>query len=85
MNDDRHRRELSRRNFTDAPSKYPPAFEIDLHIDDSEGVRKEGDIHGFKVLVVNPDDEHWVEKVLVAVAAARQTSEQPALALKIIL
>ena len=56
INDDTHRRELSRRNFSRSPSKYPPAFDIDLHIDDSAGVKMEGDELGFRVLVIQPDD-----------------------------
>lgn len=80
VNDDRHRRELSRCNFTHPLSKYPPAFGIDLHIDDSEGVRLEGKTHGFQVLVISPDDEDWADKVLNAVAQARQAirTNQPA-------
>jgi hypothetical protein len=48
-------------------SKYPPAFGIDLLIDDLEGVRCEGDRFGFRVLCVAPDDELWAEKVLAAI------------------
>lgn len=76
VNDERHRRELAKRNFPRLPSKYPPAFGIDLHVDDSGGVQMEGDEHGFRVVVVSPDDEHWTEKILSAV---RQTQAvQPA-------
>jgi len=28
----------------------------------------EGDEHGFRVVVVSPDDEHWTQKVLDAVS-----------------
>ena len=66
VNDDRHRRELATRRFDRLPSKYPPAFDIDLHVDDSEGVRLEGEEHGFKVILVEPSDGEWVEKVLDA-------------------
>jgi hypothetical protein len=48
------------------PSKNPAALRIDLHVDDSEGVRQEGEEHGFRVVVVTPDDDQWVEKVLLA-------------------
>jgi hypothetical protein len=68
VNDERHRRKLAGRTFSSLPSKYPPAFGIDLHIDDSEGVRMEGEQHGFRVVVVNPDDEHWTRTVLEAVS-----------------
>jgi len=67
VNEERHRRELAGRTFSRLPSKYPPAFGIDLHVDDSEGVRMEGDEHGFRVVVVSPDDEHWTQRVLDAV------------------
>jgi hypothetical protein len=67
INDERHRRELAGRRFSRLPSKYPPAFGIDLHVDDSEGVRMEGDMHGFRVVVVRPDDERWTQRVLDAV------------------
>ena len=58
------------------PSKYPPAFNIDLHVDDSEGVRMEGERHGFDVVVVRPDDPGWAGRVLAAAdakAAMRST------------
>lgn len=66
VNDDRHRRELSGRRFERLPSKYPPAFDIDLHVDDSEGVRMEAEEHGFRVVIVRPDDDQWAQKVLDA-------------------
>ena len=57
--------------FSRLPSKLPPAFGIDLHVDDSEGVRLEGVRHGFRVVVVRPDDQHWTRRVLDAVAHAQ--------------
>jgi hypothetical protein len=53
------------------PSKYPPAFGIDLHIDDSEGVAEEGRKHRFQVVVVSPADPNWAVRVLAAVAESR--------------
>lgn len=49
------------------PSKYPPAFGIGLHVDDSLGVALEGLAHGFHVVVVAPHEESWSERVLQAV------------------
>ncbi|WP_057916484.1 hypothetical protein [Lysobacter antibioticus] len=49
-----------------APSKFPPAFGIDLLVDDSEGVMLEGEMHGFCVLVVDSGDPHWACKVKAA-------------------
>jgi hypothetical protein len=55
------------RRGTAPPSKNPAAFGITLHVDDSEGVRMEGEAHGFEVVVVTPQDGDWVKKVLLAV------------------
>ena len=61
VNQQRHNREVRARC-----TKHPPSFGIDLLIDDSEGVRIEGERHGFRVLVVRPEDERWMEKVQAA-------------------
>ena len=50
-------------------SKYPPAFGIDLLIDDSEGVVLEGRRHGFAVLHVVAHDMAWCSRVDLAVRA----------------
>jgi hypothetical protein len=63
VNQDRHERIVGRHG----PSKYPPAFGIDLHVDDSEGVGEEGRKHRFAVVVVPPDDLDWTSRVLEAV------------------
>ncbi|SDU96793.1 hypothetical protein SAMN05216202_2401 [Pseudomonas mucidolens] len=63
-----HNRALAEHGLSKSPSKFPPAFDIDLHVDDSEGVRSEGYDHGFRVVVVRPDDELWAQRVLDAVA-----------------
>ena len=68
VNSDRHVRRLrhafpAQRHL----SKYPPAFGIDLLVDDSEGVREEGRLHDFRVLCVRPDDPDWAARVLAAV------------------
>ena len=57
VNQQRHDREVRARC-----TKHPPSFGID----DSEGVRIEGERHGFRVLVVAPDDMRWAEKVRAA-------------------
>lgn len=68
VNEERHRCEMERRGMMRPPTKYPPAFGIDLHVDDSEGVRMEGEEHGFRVVVVSPQDPDWARKVLEAAA-----------------
>lgn len=66
-----HNQALTTKGLSNGPSKFPPAFDIDLHVDDSEGVRTEGHAHGFRVVVVHPEDEHWAQRVLEAVADVR--------------
>ncbi|WP_028634296.1 hypothetical protein [Pseudomonas parafulva] len=66
VNSNRHQQVLADKGLTLAPSKLPSAFDIDLHVDDSEGVRLEGVDHGFRVVVVCPKDRHWAQKVLHA-------------------
>jgi hypothetical protein len=46
-------------------SKYPPAFNIDIHIDDSPGVGLEGQRFKFKTVIVN-DDKLWSNQILSA-------------------
>jgi hypothetical protein len=44
-------------------SKFPPAFGIDLLVDDSVGVESEGRLYGFSVVRVDPGDRRWANKV----------------------
>jgi hypothetical protein len=68
VNQDRHARTLRRgRPSANECSKYPPAFGIDLLVDNSEGVMEEGRRFGFRVLHLRPDDLHWVQAVRAAV------------------
>lgn len=66
VNDDRHRQALQRSRTPGQPCKFPPAFGIGLHIDDSPGVAQLGLNLGFRVLQVDPADEDWADKVLAA-------------------
>lgn len=79
VNSDRHYQAVAAQGLSNAPSKYPLAFDIDLHVDDSEGVRIEGVEHGFRVVVVDPQDESWARKVLAAAedVQARLAWQQP--------
>ena len=61
VNQQRHDRAVQARC-----TKHPPSFGIDLLIDDSEGVRIEGERHGFRVLVITPEDAQWAAKVQAA-------------------
>lgn len=62
VNQQRHNREVRVRC-----TKYPPTFGITLLVDDSEGVRLEGERYGFRVVVVQPEDLNWVNTVQAAV------------------
>jgi hypothetical protein len=73
VNQTRHDRVVGRRG----PSKFPPAFGIDLHVDDSDGVGLEGARHGFDVVVVSPDDLDWARRVLEAVESRRFKARRP--------
>ena len=45
-------------------SKYPPAFNIDIHIDDLKGVGLEGNKYSFESIIIDPNDINWNKKVL---------------------
>jgi len=62
VNYDRHEARRRSGGIPDV-SKYPPAWNIDLLVDDSDGVAAEGARHGFEVLVVAPDDGNWAARV----------------------
>jgi hypothetical protein len=48
-------------------SKFPPAFGIDIHVDDSPGVEIEGNRFNFKTIIIGENDLNWTEKVLKSV------------------
>ena len=50
-------------------SKYPPAFNIDIHIDDSKGVEMEGDRFNFRTIIISEDNHKWTEDILRIVSA----------------
>lgn len=45
-------------------SKFPPAFGFDIHIDDSLGVKMEGEKNAFKVIHIDPQAEDWIKQIL---------------------
>jgi hypothetical protein len=49
--------------------KYPPAFGIDLLIDDERGVEVESKKHNFNMIRIMPEDNNWHLKVLEKVRA----------------
>lgn len=62
INQQRHDRQL-RENKT-RTSKFPPAFDIDVHIDDSPGLKIEGERFNFKTIIVDEHDKGWGQTIL---------------------
>ena len=48
-------------------SKFPPAFGIDIHVDDSPGLKIEGDKFSFRTIIIDENDLNWTYKILEAV------------------
>src|SRR5215467_865019 len=48
------------------PAKFPPWFQVDLHVDDALEVQEDGEQFGFAVVRVAPDDTNWTAAVLKA-------------------
>ncbi|MDJ0646340.1 MAG: HAD family hydrolase [Flavobacteriaceae bacterium] len=61
VNEKENRKILKSRNINS--SKFPPAFDFDLHIDDLEGVGIESERFNFKAIIVEPTDKNWIEKI----------------------
>ncbi len=61
VNEKENRSVLKSRNINS--SKFPPAFDFDLHIDDLKGVGIESEKFNFKAIIVQPTDKKWVEKI----------------------
>lgn len=72
INQSRHEQHTRRQGFRYPPSKLPSLWGIHLHVDDSVGVEEEGKQHGFRVVVVQPDDLAWTRHVLAAAEQIRQ-------------
>ena len=58
-------------------SKYPPAFDIDVLVDDSLGVAEEGRRYGFAVIRIDPEDPEWTLKVLKSIEDRAAGRPQP--------
>ena len=68
VNQDRHDRAMRQlEGMYRSLCKYPPAFGVDLLVDDSEGVFLESFRHGFPVILVSPHDDDWVTTVAAGI------------------
>lgn len=63
VNQEEHEKIISKMQVKRKPSKLPSSIGGNLHIDNSEGVLLEGRKHHFRVLVVDPLDKNWTEKI----------------------
>lgn len=71
VNGERHEREVQRDGRDAMPSKYPAKYRIDLHVDDDVSVKQNGDIYGFRVLIVGAEDEQWTNKIIERIEEIR--------------
>ena len=65
VNEKENRKVLKSLNMNS--SKFPPAFDFDLHIDDLKGVGIESERFNFKTIIIEPTDENWIEKIKNAI------------------
>lgn len=64
INGTRHAKEVQGNKIEPMPSKYPGKYRIDLHIDDDVSVLQNGRLYGFKVHLVDGQDDEWANKIL---------------------
>jgi hypothetical protein len=64
INGKRHADEVQRDHKQILPSKIPSRYGSDLHIDDDISVEQNGQVYGFDVYLINPQDKEWVSKIL---------------------
>ena len=62
INQQKHQKKL--RKTTIYCSKFPLIFNIDIHVDDSIGVEREGEKYGFKTIIISETDDNWTETIL---------------------
>lgn len=63
VNGSRHAAEVQSGKREAMPSKYPSKYKIDLHIDDDISVKQNGDVYGFRVMIIGEDDPEWTDKI----------------------
>ncbi len=44
-------------------AKFPPAFGIEIHIDNSDNVKIYSGIFGFNAIIVKPENENWTQVI----------------------
>ncbi len=72
VNGARHMAEVQGRRTEPMPSKYPPKYRISLHVDDEISVAQNGNLYGFSVHIIGPQDDEWADKIINKVRIALQ-------------
>lgn len=72
INGEDHARDVQGRKSEPMPSKYPPRYHIDLHIDDDKSVEQNGVYYGFRVFLVGEQDDEWDKKILDRIKVINQ-------------
>ncbi|MBL8850588.1 MAG: hypothetical protein JNG89_12990, partial [Planctomycetaceae bacterium] len=68
VNQGRHEQGMRSLGLARPPTKLPGHWGIDVHFDDSDGVRQEQATHSVvRIVVISPDDENWTRRVMDAV------------------
>lgn len=62
INQQKHHKNMLKKKFSS--SKFPPMFNIDIHVDDSIGVEVEGNKYDFKTIIISETDEDWIQTIL---------------------
>ena len=73
VNGARHAREVQGNKAEAMPSKYPGKYRIDLHVDDDISVAQNGRTYGFKVHIIGPQDDEWVDKLKAKIDKIKRT------------
>ena len=63
VNAQRHMDEIQNNRKDILPSKYPPRYKIDLHIDDDISVKKNGEMYGFRVFLLSGNNKNWTKEL----------------------
>ncbi|RYD81450.1 MAG: HAD family hydrolase [Sphingobacteriales bacterium] len=68
INQSKHNNLLKERKYV--CTKLPSAFGIDIHVDDSDGVKMEGEKFNFKTIIIAEKETNWATKILNEISQA---------------
>ena len=72
INGSRHAKEVQGNKTEPMPSKYPRKYRLGLQRDDDISVLQNGKTYGFKVYLIGPPDDEWVDKVYLEAKRIRE-------------